>query len=229
MNLDLYSTSNVEIFEIIKILAVDLNITVQQGFLMSRDRLGIPLRKYLINQLQGKKAEVYLLDFQGIDEMTTSVAEELGPHLVENYLSIFNGFRTENDNIFMTYCNLSPEVRNGLEIAMKTWPSKTNSGKKMVALGFNLDSINRSTDYFILGELPDALRETLFQIYQLEEVKSTDLDKLGIKASSRKLSELMETFPWLVRQERQRLSGTSKAWSYVYKPIVTISKEKKII
>jgi hypothetical protein len=218
------------IFEIIKTLTNDLNITIQQGFLMSRDRLGIPLREYFINWLQNKKAEVYLLDFQNVDEMTTSVAEELGPRLVESYLSIFNKFRTENNTtIFLTYCNLSPEVRHGLDTAMKTWPSKTNSGKKIVALGCNQNINNHSTDFFILGELPDALRETLFQIYQLEEVKSTDLDKLGIKASSRKLSELMETYPWLVRQEKQRLSGTSKAWSYVYKPIVTLVPENTII
>lgn len=226
LNLPVYE--NVVKLEIIKLLVEDLKIPVQQGYLMSRDRLGIPLRTFLIDQLRGKEKEVFLLDFRGVDEMTTSVAEELGPHLVENFLSSFYESKANNNSLFIIYCNLSKEVRNGLDTAMKTWPSKTNSTRKIVAVGFNQDVANTSIDFFVIGELPEALRETILQIYKLDEVKSSELDKLGIKASSRKLSELMEDYPWLVRQEKQRLSGTSKAWSYVYKPIIKIVRNVAI-
>ena len=59
-----------------------------RGYLMNRNRLGIPLRERLENRLKEMaKNQVLAIDLDGIQEMTTSVAEEIGPKLFEYFLA----------------------------------------------------------------------------------------------------------------------------------------------
>ena len=208
---------------ILNILRNELSLSIQSGFLMSRDRLGIPLRNYIVKQLELLKVEdTIVLDFQGIVEITTSVADEIGPILFDKYLDIFDAKSHQGAEKFLVYCNLSRDVLNGLGSAMQSWANRTGSSKKIVALGFEKLIEDKFSGFELLGEsLPESQLEVLKEIYKSNEISSSELEKMDIKAASKKLNALAENYPWLFRRQKIRLLGTTKGWNYIYRPVVT--------
>ena len=89
------------------------------GYLMNQDRLGIPLRRRFEHHLTEMKKGTLAVDFSGIEEMTTSVAQEIGPNLFEEFLA----HRMQNRDVFLAYCSVSDEIAAGLEGAFLSWQS----------------------------------------------------------------------------------------------------------
>ena len=190
------------------------------GYLMNRDRLGVPLRKQLVNHLYAvTEGETLVVDCRGIEEMTTSVAEEIGPRLFEEFLA----HRDQGNDVYLAYCNVSGEIASGLEGAFRTWQPSLDPPRRMTIVVFGSCRDNRFTQHQFLGEvLPDALRDTLDLVYRLGQTNSSDLKTRGIKAASRKLNELSRQYPWLLRKVQRSLDAGPRAWAYFYSPVVPV-------
>jgi hypothetical protein len=190
-----------------------------RGYLMNRNRLGIPLRERLEKHLKAvKKEKVLAIDLDGIQEMTTSVAEEIGPKLFERFLA----HRSKDKEIYLIYCNVSEEIANGFEGVFKSWQSRLDPSSKLTVVVFGECKDGRFAEHRFLGEeIPDALQEILDLVYNLGQMSSSDLEVHGIKAASRKLNELFKQYPWLLRKLQKSLDTGPRAWAYFYSPIVS--------
>jgi hypothetical protein len=190
------------------------------GYLMNRDRLGIPLRQQLVNHLCAMtEGETLVIDCRGIEEMTTSVAEEIGPRLFEEFLA----HRDQGKDVYLVYCNVSSEIASGFEGAFRIWQPRLDPPRRMTIVVFGSCQDNQFTQHQFLGEVvPDALRDTLDLIYRLGQTNSSELKTHGIKAASRKLNELSSQYPWLLRKVQRSLDAGPRAWAYFYSPIVPV-------
>lgn len=190
------------------------------GYLMNRNRLGIPLRRCLMGHLtEMEERGALAVDFSGIREMTTSIAEEIGPNLFEEFLA----HRMQDRNVYLTYCNVSGEIAGGLDGAFLSWQPHLDSSKRFTVVAFGKRQDSRFAEHQFLGEVvPDALREALDQVYRLGQANSSDLEALGIKAASRKLNELFKQYPWLLRRSQKSLEVGPRAWAYFYSPVVPV-------
>ena len=187
-----------------------------RGYLMNRDRLGIPLRQHLARHLTTmEQREVLAIDLNGIEEMTTSVAEEIGPKLFEEFLA----HRGQGDEVYLVYCNVSEEIASGLEGAFRSWRSDLNPARRLTIVAFSNCQDGRFVAHRFIGEMvPDALREALDLIYSLGQASSSDLEAHGIKAASRKLNELYKQYPWLLQKSQKSVDAGPRAWAYFYSP-----------
>lgn len=180
------------------------------GFLMSRDVIGRPMKERFLECADRMLSDTLLIDFTGVSEISNSVAEEVGPIFFREFVECRG-----NRDLYIVYINVCKEVANGLGAAFE-WINGQISEPDPVAIAFQSES---PTDgVFILGKLPMALRATLLAIYEAEgESTSIALESIGIKAASKKLSDLVSSYPWLVRKE-QRFLG-SGSWAYSYLPV----------
>jgi hypothetical protein len=188
---------------------------------MNRDRLGIPLRNHLRNQMTTMSSgETLIIDFGDIKEMTTSVAEEVGPRLFQEFLA----YRMQaKKDVYIAYCNASQEIANGLEGAFRAWQPHSDSPKKLTIVAFKRCQHDRFVEHRFLGEvIPEALNEALDLVYRSQQINSLDLEARGIKAASRKLNELFRQYPWLLRRFQKSLDAGPRAWAYFYSPIVPV-------
>jgi hypothetical protein len=189
------------------------------GYLMSRDRLGAPLRKHFVCQLtEMREGETLVADFLGIEEMTTSIAEEIGPKLFQQFLS----YRAQR-NVYFAYCNLSEEIARGFDGAFRSWQSRIASPDRLIVVAFGKYQNGRFSQHRFLGEtIPDALKEALDLIYRLGKTNSSELEAHGVKAASRKLNQLFGEYPWLLQRFQESLDVGLRAWAYFYSPIVPV-------
>lgn len=189
------------------------------GYLMSGDRLGTPLREHFMHKLtETREDQTLVADFSGIEEMTTSIAEEIGPQLFQEFLS----FRTQR-NVYFAYCNLSEEMVKGFDGAFRSWQSRKNLSDKLIVVTFG-EHKNGCFSYprFLGGTIPDALKEALDLIYALGKINSSELENRGVKAASRKLNQLFGEYPWLLQRYQESLDVGPRAWAYFYSPIVPV-------
>jgi hypothetical protein len=189
------------------------------GSLMSRDRLGVPLREHIMRELTRMRGgETLVADFSGIEEMTTSIAEEIGPKLFQEFLS----YRAQGD-VYFAYCNLSEEIARGFHHALRSWQPRVNSSDRVSVVAFGTYQNGRFSQHRFLGEtIPDALREALDLIYRLGKANSSQLEARGVKAASRKLNQLFSEYPWLLQRFQESLDVGPRAWAYFYSPIVPV-------
>ena len=210
-------TIDVPAYSVMNVREVANDLDIQAGaYLMSRKRLGIPLRESLVCRLEKMSEGVLVVDFENVEEVSISVAEELGPLLYAQFLA----FHAERQELFLVYSNLTSDLLSGWQRIFQ------GPEKKMVACVF--ESFNGESfagHHFVGDGLPDALRELLNCIYTLGEAHSTKLEERGIVAASRKLNALTNNFSWLVR--RTQVALDERAWTYIYTPIVPI-KEREI-
>jgi hypothetical protein len=189
------------------------------GYLMNRERLGIPLRKTLVKHLQSLENDTLAVDMAGVKEMTTSVAEEIGPLLFQELIN----YRTHHENVCLTYCNVNAEIARGLDGIFRTIRLEEQINTRQNIVVFSEIHNNVFSGHQFLGqEIPTALKEILDVIYKFNVVSSSDLEEQGIKAASRKLTDLAKYYPWLFRKIQRTLDVDSRAWAYFYSPIVPV-------
>lgn len=217
LNTSNHITNLVSVTEVLE--AIPINIA--NGYLMNRKTLGIPLRDALIQRLYSMDEGTLVINLDGIKEMTTSVAEEIGPILFREFMN----YHENHQDIYLTYCNVADEMVRGLDGTFKNSAVDSNVRQNVIIFS----SLNNGffSGYQLLGqEMPTALRDILDAIYKCNEVSSSDLEKQGIKAASRKLTELTNLYPWLFRKFQKSLSKDSRAWAYFYSPIVPLSNNE---
>jgi hypothetical protein len=213
---DLPTIHTVSVIELIKELSILPEVST---YLMNRETLGIPLRQALIQQLLEMDAETLVIDLAGVAEMSTSVTEEIGPILFEKFLM----YHSKHNNVYLTYCNTTDEVANGLTRMFTGWGSANSSSRNLIACLFHRYQCSAFWGHQFLGaSLPDALYDVLEVIYQLGCINSKILEEHGIKAASRKLNTLSNDYSWLIRRFQKPLEVNPRAWAYFYSPIVPV-------
>jgi hypothetical protein len=179
------------------------------GVLMNRNRVGIPLRtrleKIITESLHGRV--VIVLDFGGVEDLSGSVAEEIGPKL----FTTFQAHRALEKDKYLIYDNLENEVRRELD----AWFTKYD----LPTIGF---TTGKMKEFKLLGkQLPDALKELLLECYQNGPISSDDLNG-RFKAASKKLNEIVKSYPWLLWRYRVNSGNNPHTWAYLYHPILPI-------
>lgn len=182
------------------------------GILMNRNRVGIPLRTHLeniiIESLHGRV--VIVLDLAGIVDLSGSVAEEIGPKL----FTTFQAHRVLEKDKYLVYDNLETEVGRELD----AWFTKYD----LSVIGFTAEKVKR---FKLLGKpLSDALKEVLLECYQAGPISSGDL-RGRFKAASKKLNEIVKSYPWLLWRYRVNSGDNPRTWAYLYYPILPNTKE----
>lgn len=199
-----------------------LSINIAPGYLMNRERLGIPLREALVKQLHTMDEGTLAINMDGVEEMTSSVAEEIGPILLQELIK----YRKQHREVFLTYCNVTGEIAKGLDGTFKNWSADSNLSNKLNIVVFSNFQNNTFFNHQFLGqEIPAALKEILAIIYDYGVINSSDLEEQDIKAPSRKLHELAKYYPWLFYKFQQSLDSGSRAWAYFYSPIVPVAEK----
>jgi hypothetical protein len=197
----------------------EMSPNFSSGYLMNRETLGIPLRKELTKQLHSLENNTLVINMAGVKEMTTSVAEEIGPLLFQELIN----HRVRYESVFLTYCNVSDDIARGLDGVFKTIQGEELISIKQTIVVFSRFQDDKFLGHQFLGqEIPAALKETLDVIYKFNVVTSSTLEEQGIKAASKKLSDLAKYYPWLFRKIQKPLDVDSRAWAYFYSPIVSV-------
>ena len=151
-------------FNLVVIVAVleELGIDLETGYLMNREKLGIPLRKALAKKLYAMQEDTLVINMAGIEEMTTSVAEEIGPLLFQELIKC----RQQDRKIFLTYCNVAKEIARGLDGTFKNWGSELETSEKLNVVVFSTFQDGKFANHQFLGqEIPTALKDILDTIY----------------------------------------------------------------
>lgn len=204
-----------EVIYLKEIASDQLNLEIG-SYLMSRQRVGQPLREFITIKLETTSAQVIVIDFSQIEDVTVSVADELGPKLFRNFVNLWSDKTKQTP--YLVYANLSPDLLNSMERVFR------QDDKELVACLFKQFSDSRFYNHFFVGDgLPDALREVLNRIYSLRKANSVQLEDHDIAAASRKLNALMNKYPWLLKREKEMLDD--RAWTYIYQPIVPTYQE----
>lgn len=194
----------------------ELGLTDTPKFLMNRKRLAIPLRNEINGRLRSlASGEVLIADFVGVEEATSSVLSEIGPALFQEYMAI----RTTCDCYF-AYAGLTADIATTLDDMFHGYPRRVEASIRFTTVAFDQIQNGGYTKYRFIGErLPEALLGVLDAIYSLGRVTSNELEKLGIRAASRKLTEVYAEYPWLLRKTQEFTGSGSNAWYYSYAPI----------
>jgi hypothetical protein len=206
--------NNAQVRLSIKQLCRDLQlITAWSGYLMNRDKLGVPLRQKLLDSLDKMQSGLLLIDLTDVHEMSHSVAEEIGPIFLQEFIEK----RIDRPDLFAVYINMEPEVAQGLRYAFIGYLNRLQNDEKLVAIGFQ----NITQNHEVLGYLPEALSNLIDAIYTNEGfgMTSTELEARGIKAASRKLNELGTQYPWLIAKIQRPAGADARTWAYEYSPI----------
>lgn len=203
---------------------VEGQIHKKQQYLMNRTALGIPMREQLSKWIKENRDSdvIFILDFEGILEASSSVADEIGPIFFREFLDHREKVSNRLGELFLVYGNLSAELAESLERTFSGWSRAYPSETLMVAVGYKMIHDGEFQGYYFLGrpQLPSKLAEILDLIYINGDMTSYELEQKGVVAPSRKLNEVNERCPWLVRKTRVRLEETEKGWTYVYSPIL---------
>lgn len=218
MNILVAQTQRIKLVTVTELLE-KIKVNYSLGYLMNREKLGIPLRKALVEQLKSLENCTLVVNLAGIEETTTSVAEEIGPILFQEFINL----RLENEKIWLTYCNVSEDIARGLDGVFKNLPLESQKNYRQNIVVFSsLQNGVFSGHQFLGQEIPTALKEILDVVYKFNVVSSSDLEEQGIKAASRKLTDLAKYYPWLFRKFQRALDMDSRAWAYFYSPIVQV-------
>ena len=196
----------------------------ERDYLMNRQGLGIPLRNFFYTWIKENRdpEATLILDFADILESSSSVADELGPILFQEFLFYRETVQNTLGNLYFAYGNLSLELAEALERNFSGWSLSHNLDFPIVGIGLLTLWNGTFQGHRFLGapQLPSSLIEILDLIYQHNGLTSNELKKLEVKAPSRKLNDIINRCPWLVRQTRIRLEEIEKGWTYVYSPIL---------
>ena len=188
-------------------LGSDLNFSGR--YLMNREHVGVPIRRALEDMFFALIGPaVLVVDLTGVEEMTGSAAEEIGPKLfgaVENHRNVC-------PEKYLVYDGLYLEIRKELD----AWFGKYHRCVPAF-LSENDDTLP------IIGDLPPKnLQEVLEFCYRQGPVTSTELE-LTLPAATRKMTGLYKQYPWLVH--RHKMSGdTPKSWRYHFMPLTPIDR-----
>jgi hypothetical protein len=200
----------------------ELFIEFAPGYLMNGEKLGIPLRKALVKQLYTMQEDTLAINMSSIEEITSSVAEEIGPKLFQELIRC----REKHREVYLTYFNVTEGITRGLDGTFRNWGAAPESPEKLNIVVFSTFQNGVFSGHQFLGqEIPAALKDVLDVIYSFGVVNSSDLEEKGIKAASRKLNELARYYPWLFRKIQKSLDTSSRAWAYFYSPIVPVAEK----
>lgn len=190
-------------------------------YLMSRERVGVPLRKRMFEKLVNSQSEALAFDFSKIEEISTSVAEELGPLFFQQYIDTWQ----KDLQLYYVYVNLSVEVAQGLQQSFQNWRTDAPTSYPKNFVTFKKMQTGIFCEHHFIGEpIPDSLLTILNAIYDLGEANSQTLENIGIKAASRKLNELYKQYPWMVRKVQVTTAGDPRSWAYSYSTIVPVKE-----
>ncbi len=215
------SVTTIDIIAIQDVIRNDLRRSFTP-YLMNREKLGAPLRSAIALHFQTLSFNTFVIDFTGIEEMSVSVADEIGPKLVEDFLLAREG----RPEIYLAYSGLSQEIAREFETL--SWQSDREPDKSLSVVAFRGHGQNGFHNHLFVGkEIPTSLTQVLDLIYQLGEVNSQILETNGVKAASRKLNELARQYPWLFRKDQKSLDSGPKAWAYFYTTVVPVAISEK--
>lgn len=173
-------------------------------YLYDRPGLGVPLRQHLEQLLAALPAGgVLVIDWSGLTDLTTAIAEELGPGILRYLLAR----RESGQDIYLLHANVAPLIAQGLanilalaQLVSPAWTSCPNSAP-----------------LFLGAPLPPALRQVLTLLYAGHSTAAA-LTVAGVPAPSRKLHEIQRRWPHLVRCQQHRGGANPRAWHYNYAP-----------
>ena len=127
------------------------------GVLYDREKMGVPLRIEIEKKLQSlPSGGVLVLDFSDIEDITPSVADEIGPYLM---LRLMNG---DFGDRFVIYKCGNNEISHSLQLAFERWAGK--------AAALSLD-VGRT--YY--GKLSPALEHALNKVRERTTVTPSQL------------------------------------------------------
>lgn len=201
------------VLDLYKQLPAGASPEVSGSFLMGRDKVGIPIRRLV----EDKVARLYrptttVLNFAEIEDISASVAEELGP-LLASFVSTRSHLNTE---LYLVYANLSADVRLGLDDEFN------RQGQVAIAVEFdpNEPEIGFSEAKLLGPALSAPLQDIVYRCYKYGEATSADLANDSLAATSKKLTELCDRYPALLY--RTKVTGTAgpRSWQYVYYPVI---------
>jgi hypothetical protein len=186
---------------------------VSGKYLMGRDVVGIPIRRLVEDKLtQVSGPTTCILNFFEIQDISASVAEELGPMLT----SFVSARSHPNTEIYLVYANLSADVRLGLDDEFKR--------RGHVAIAVKLDQpeqANVLSSIDLLGpSLPAPLQEVVSHCYTYGEATSTGLASDSLAAASKKLTEVFEKYPHLLYRVKVTGASGPRSWQYVYYSVI---------
>jgi hypothetical protein len=177
---------------------------------MNREHVGIPIRRALEDAFFSlPEPAVLVVDLTGVEEMTGSAAEEIGPKLfgaVENHRNVSPGK-------YLIYDHLAPEVRKELD----AWFGKySRCVPAFLEEGEDVQPI--------IGALPPRnLLDVLEFCYRNgRPVTSSEVEQT-LPFATKKLTDVHKQYPWLLR--RHRVSGdTPRSWRYLFIPLVPMDR-----
>lgn len=181
------------------------------SYLMNRERVGVPLRRALEDIFFSLPAEptVMVVDFVGVEELTGSVAEEVGPKL----FGAVETHRKVSPDKYLIYDNLSQEIRKELD----AWFAKYDR----CTPAFLQDE--QDAEFPIAGALPpDNLLEALIFCYRHGPITSSELGK-QLAAAAKKLAIVHRDYPWLLHRQKVR-GDTPKSWQYLFIPLIPLDR-----
>ena len=210
--INLYRRCISQLYESLRLGGADPQYSAQ--YLMNRERVGIPLRHTLQEALFGLvEPATLVIDFTGVKEMTGSVTEEIGPRL----FGAFQNHRNVNPETYLIYDNLSQEIRKELD----AWFAKY--GQCIPAFPQKDDRTVRP----LIGALPpDNILEILEYCYAHGIVSSADLEQ-RFSAASKKLTDVQNQYPWLLRRYGKVRGDTPRSWRYQFIPITPLDRQRK--
>lgn len=210
------STMSINIIAIRDVIRRDLGLPFTP-YLMNREQLGVPLRNAIASRFNAPSFNTFVVDFTGIAEMSVSVADEIGPKLLEDFLLA----RENRPDIYLAYSGLSREIVREFETL--NWQSDREPDRSLSIVAFRGHGQEGFHDHIFVGkEIPSSLTQVLDLVYQLGEANSQVLETHGVKAASRKLNELVRQYPWLFRKDQKSLDSGPKAWAYFYTTVVPV-------
>lgn len=222
----IFNTQHYQGFKLISTMDIlkQISTDFSSGYLMNRQTLGIPLREELVRQLRSLDKETLVVNMAGVREMTTSVAEEIGPLLFQELIT----FRSKHDHVYLTYCNMNDEVIKGMDGIFKAAKGFERFSIKPTMVAFSSFENGLFSGHKFIGlEIPTALKEILDVMYRFNVVTSSTLEEQGIKAASKKLTDLAKYYPWLFRKNQRPLDVDSRAWAYFYSPILPVLESEE--
>lgn len=198
-----------------------LHQQVSGKYLMGRESVGSPIRASVEAEItRGPTAPVtYLLDFSGIEDISASVAEELGPIL---FVSVLARSRPGAER-YLIYVGLSHDVQLGLDELFK------RSGRVAPCLSETTpfdDELTMRLD--LLGPaLPPPTEAVIRLCYQESGITSHSLATVSLAAASKKLTEVFDRYPGLLHREKVHGTAGPRSWRYEYLPVVSLHGDSR--
>jgi hypothetical protein len=187
-------------------------------YLMGRDVVGVPMRRRIEDAvISATGPTTCVLDFAGVDDISASVAEELGPILLQGTLT--RG-RPDSER-YLVYSNLSHDARLGLDDVFRRTGRVALSILADDQYGKPSEGSGAALRIDLLGPpVPKPLEDVVAHCYARGGITSSDIQDGSLAAASKKLTELYERYPGIVHRVKIYGASGARSWHYSYIPVI---------